>query len=206
VATRRRVSVSSSRKPLSSPFLQHQPLHREQAVCATRAGNPVGSAAQARRNAPKASPAASCVMFRLGVRVSDAHARARPLLGVCHCGARQPVRSPRRHRNRVGSSSIEREAREGNLEPREVHSHLEFPHEVKISARACSLPLIECAPTRPQAQQPLLSRIIQLVITADELLAPVTQPRRSPNIRSFDLSPGGVLAWPPDMRGLFRRL
>src|SRR3984885_555850 len=43
VATHRRARVGSSRKPLSSPFLQHQPLHSEQAVCATRAGKPVGS-------------------------------------------------------------------------------------------------------------------------------------------------------------------
>ena len=43
VAMHRRAKVGSSRKPLSSPFRQHQPLHSEQAICATRAGKPVGS-------------------------------------------------------------------------------------------------------------------------------------------------------------------
>ncbi len=40
LATRTRARVRSSRKPSSSPFLQHQPLQREQAIRATRASKP----------------------------------------------------------------------------------------------------------------------------------------------------------------------
>jgi DNA invertase Pin-like site-specific DNA recombinase len=43
LAQRTRAIVVSSRKAISSPFLQHHPLHREQAVCATRAAKPSGS-------------------------------------------------------------------------------------------------------------------------------------------------------------------
>ena len=43
IAKRTRAIVVSSRKALSSPFLQHHPLHREQAVRATRAAKPSGS-------------------------------------------------------------------------------------------------------------------------------------------------------------------
>src|SRR5258707_1007284 len=42
-AQRTRAIVPSSRKALSSPFLQHHPLHREQAVRATRPAKPSGS-------------------------------------------------------------------------------------------------------------------------------------------------------------------
>lgn len=43
LARRARASVRSPRNASSSPFLQHQPLQREQAVCATRVAKPVGS-------------------------------------------------------------------------------------------------------------------------------------------------------------------
>src|SRR6476661_7978752 len=43
LAQRTRAIVVSSRKAVSSPFLQHHPLHREQAVRATRAAKPAGS-------------------------------------------------------------------------------------------------------------------------------------------------------------------
>src|SRR6476660_9182943 len=43
LAQRTRAIVLSSRKALSSPFLQHHPLHREQAVRATRPAKPSGS-------------------------------------------------------------------------------------------------------------------------------------------------------------------
>src|SRR5438552_7039578 len=43
LAQRTRAIVVSSRKALSSPFLQHHPLHREQAARATRAAKPSGS-------------------------------------------------------------------------------------------------------------------------------------------------------------------
>ena len=43
LARRTRARVRSSRKASSSPFRQHQPLQREQALRATLAGKPVGS-------------------------------------------------------------------------------------------------------------------------------------------------------------------
>src|SRR5580692_3026445 len=43
LAQRTRPIVVSSRKALSSPFLQHHPLHKEQAARATRAAKPSGS-------------------------------------------------------------------------------------------------------------------------------------------------------------------
>src|SRR5215471_15168548 len=43
LARHTRVIVASSRKALSAPFLQHHPLHREQAARATRPAKPSGS-------------------------------------------------------------------------------------------------------------------------------------------------------------------
>jgi len=66
----------------TSPYTANKP-------CAPRVpGNRLGQAARARRNAPTASPVASRVMFRSGVRASAAHARAQPLPRLCRCGAR----------------------------------------------------------------------------------------------------------------------
>src|ERR1700736_1887292 len=87
-AQRTRAIVPSSRKALSSPFLQHHPLHREQAVRATRAAKPSGSGRRGEtecsgffivRNARKATT--KCLRSRL-TRSGDIGTAALSFLGT----------------------------------------------------------------------------------------------------------------------------
>src|SRR5271166_6002458 len=85
---RTRAIVPSSRKASSAPFLQHHPLHREQAVRATRPSKPPGSGGRGEavclgffivRNARKATT--KCLRSRL-TRSCDVGTVALSFLGT----------------------------------------------------------------------------------------------------------------------------